>query len=100
MLPVFISHENLSALQKEIPADAFIGRREQCPFCGTDLHVCLNCVFYEPGAYNDCRESQAERVVDKSRSNFCDYFRFLDAKEKTGAPAVNAKDKLAALFKN
>lgn len=85
--------------KKEIPADAFIGRREPCPFCGTDLHVCLNCVFYEPGVYNDCRESQAERVLDKGRSNFCDYFCFRDAKENAGAPAVNAKDKLAALFK-
>lgn len=86
--------------KKEIPGDTPIGRQTPCPFCRADLHVCLNCVFYEPGTYNDCRESQAERVVDKSRSNFCDYFRFPDAKEKTGAPAFNAKDKLAALFKN
>lgn len=86
--------------KKEIPGDTPIGRQTQCPFCGADLHVCLNCVFYEPGVYNNCRESQAERVLDKSRSNFCDYFRFRNSKENAVASAVNAKDKLAALFKN
>ena len=24
---------------------------------------------------NECRENQAERVLDKERSNFCDYFK-------------------------
>jgi hypothetical protein len=24
---------------------------------------------------NECRENQADRVVEKERSNFCDYFR-------------------------
>jgi len=84
---------------KEIPADLFVGRQEQCPFCGSDLHSCLNCVFYEPGAYNDCREVQAERVLDKSRSNFCDFFRFRKESGKTGAMPMDPKDKLEALFK-
>jgi hypothetical protein len=53
-----------------------IGRRETCPLCGRDLHVCLCCRFYAPGTYNDCREPQAERVVVKDRSNFCDFFSF------------------------
>ena len=84
---------------KEIPADLFIGRQVQCPFCGTDLHSCLNCVFYERGIYNDCRESQAERVLDKNRSNFCDTFRFRTGAGKSGAPASDPRDKLEALFK-
>lgn len=85
--------------RKEIPADLFVGRQEQCPFCGTDLHSCLNCVFYEFGAYNDCREVQAERVIDKSRSNFCDFFRFRNESAGTGAGPVDPKNKLEALFK-
>jgi len=52
--------------KKEIAEDFFVGRQSQCPSCGTDLHCCLNCSFYELGAYNDCREPQAERVLDKS----------------------------------
>jgi hypothetical protein len=84
--------------RKEIPADLFVGRQEQCPFCRSDLHSCLNCTFYEHGAYNDCREVQAERIVDKSRSNFCDFFRF---RKESGTKAVSMdpKDKLEALFK-
>jgi len=53
-----------------------IGRREMCPHCGADLHACLNCRFYDPGAYNACREPQAERGLEKERANFCDYFAF------------------------
>ena len=33
------------------------------------------CDFYESGAHNDCRESSADMVTDKERSNFCDYYR-------------------------
>jgi hypothetical protein len=89
-----------AACQKEIPIDLRIGRRDLCPFCGADLHCCFNCVFFERGAYNDCRESQAERVLEKNRANFCDFFRF---KETTSAAAgrsgTSPKDKLEALFR-
>ena len=84
-----------------IELEGKIGRRETCPGCGKDLHVCRNCRFYDAQAYNACREPQAERVMDKDRSNFCDYFVFreeasnLDASEDK----PTAKDRLAALFK-
>ena len=78
----------------------YIGRRDLCPFCGADLHVCLNCRFYEPGAYNECREPQAERVLDKERSTFCDFFDFGDKGGPFGpAPKRSfAKDRLDAIF--
>lgn len=85
--------------RKEIPDDLFVGRQEQCPFCRSDLHSCLNCVFYERGAYNDCREPQAERVLDKDRSNFCDFFRFKNSVQREDELVTNPKDKLDALFK-
>lgn len=78
-----------------------VGRREACAFCGSDLHCCLNCAFYAPGTYNDCREPQAERVIEKNRSNFCDYFVFRDSasekKEQDGKESTKAK--LDSLFK-
>lgn len=52
------------------------GRAETCAACGADVHCCCNCAFYDPGSYNECRETQAERVLVKERSNFCDYFAF------------------------
>jgi hypothetical protein len=85
--------------KKEIVEDLFVGRQALCPSCGADLHCCLNCSFYEAGAYNDCREPQAERVLDKTRSNFCDFFRFKDSANSCGASDSNPKDKLEALFK-
>lgn len=59
---------------KEIPVTGTIGRRDECPGCHADLHVCKNCEFYDPKAYNECREPQADVVKEKDRANFCDYF--------------------------
>jgi predicted RNA-binding Zn-ribbon protein involved in translation (DUF1610 family) len=89
------------ACGKELQIERKVGRSEMCPHCGVDLHACLNCRFYNPGAYNDCTEPQAERVVEKGRSNFCDYFVFREKAGKgTGPEAVgNARSKLDALFK-
>jgi hypothetical protein len=84
--------------KKEITFESFVGRQELCPSCEADLHCCLNCVFYERGLYNDCRERQAERVLDKDRSNFCDFFRFRQTGHDNTAKQ-DAQDKLAALFK-
>ena len=59
---------------KEVPLLARVGRRDECPFCRADQHVCKNCAQYDESAYNSCREPQAERVLEKERSNYCDHF--------------------------
>jgi hypothetical protein len=51
------------------------GRQDTCPGCGRDTRACKGCIHFDPGSNNQCREPQAERVVDKEKSNFCDYFR-------------------------
>lgn len=33
------------------------------------------CVHYDVNAVDQCREDDAERVVEKARPNFCDYFK-------------------------
>lgn len=50
------------------------GRQDTCRKCGRDTKVCKNCEFFDPSYNNECRESQADRVVDKEKSCFCDYF--------------------------
>lgn len=85
-----------------IPAGESVGFREECEGCGRDLHVCLNCAHHDPTAYNECRESSAERVADRDRANRCDAFR---PAEPTGDPSVederaNALSALDALFKD
>lgn len=79
-----------------------LGHREDCPKCRTDLHVCKACTHYDPRAYNECRESQADRVVDKEKRNYCDYFAFADkasANAPASDPAASARKKLDDLFK-
>ncbi len=51
-----------------------VGFHAHCPQCYRPLHVCRNCSLYDPACNNQCRETMAERVVDKDRSNFCEYF--------------------------
>lgn len=63
------------------------------------MKVCLNCAFYEKGAYNDCRESSADRVVCKDKANFCEFFEFRDSDPSPGQKKEDPLDKLKSLFK-
>jgi hypothetical protein len=85
---------------REIVFEDRVGFREECPQCDRPLHACLNCTFYDPAYNNQCRETQAERVVDKHRANFCEYFRPRAAgAAKPVSPAATGRAKLDALFK-
>lgn len=75
---------------KELSFPGIIGRRDECPHCRADVHVCKNCEHYDPKVYNECRETQADVVREKDRANFCDYFT-----PRKGGNA--AEDKKAAL---
>lgn len=80
---------------------AVVGRRDECAKCRSDIHVCRNCKHYDKASYNECRESQAERVLEKDRSNFCDFFALRAGKpgDPSADPAAAAKRKLDDLFK-
>jgi len=89
------------ACGKELQIERKVGRSEACPHCGADLHVCLNCLFFSPAEYNQCREPQAERVVEKSRSNFCDYFTLAGGaiRGREASKKDDPRSRLDALFK-
>ncbi len=75
------------------------GRQDSCAKCGVDTHACLNCVNHHRSYNNECIESQADRVVDKEKSNFCDWFK-PRASAGEGAPSKDAlKAAAEALFK-
>lgn len=78
-----------------------VGRRDTCVSCSADLHCCYNCEFHDPSFHNQCRESQADRQVDKDRANFCDYFQFrhttAPGRPETGVEGARAS--LDALFR-
>ena len=58
------------------------------------------CEFYDANVPRQCREDGAEEVLDKDRSNFCDWFKpgseVFDATRANQATA--AKDAFATLF--
>lgn len=75
-----------------------VTRTEECPFCTVSLHCCKMCTFYDPKVYNECRESNADRIVDKEKANFCDYFNLSDGTNKEASKEDLLKS-AADLFK-
>ena len=76
------------------------GRSAECKSCGAELHVCRMCELYDPRVSQSCREPAAEEVVEKERSNFCEYFQarsdaYLPSDD---AAARAARAELDALF--
>lgn len=76
-----------------------VGFRDYCPRCDRALHACRNCDFYDPAYNNQCREPMAERVVDKERANFCEYFSSSRASARPSSPTATARSKLDDLFR-
>jgi hypothetical protein len=79
-----------------------VGRRDTCTKCDSDLHVCRNCRHFNPKAHNECDETQAEWVREKSRANYCEYFE--PRRGAQGSPDVeqgkeNARTRFEDLFK-
>lgn len=77
-----------------------ISRRDQCPQCSADIHVCKMCRHFDLNVPRQCREDGAEDVTDKERPNFCDWFvpdeNAFNPDRKTEADAAQAA--LHALF--
>ncbi len=91
-----------SACNAEIPlaSGERVGFRDSCPDCRADLHTCHNCDFHDPSAYNECRESNAERVSDRARGNRCDYFTPSErGGGRVAAEQQRARNRLGDLFK-
>lgn len=85
---------------RDLRADTDFGRQDSCPGCRASTHCCLNCAHYDPSRYNECTEPVADRVVDKEKANFCDYFKPGSGKPSPRQnPADAAKAVAEALFR-
>jgi hypothetical protein len=84
---------------QEVDDNNGIGRRDECVKCSGDLHCCLQCIFHDPAYHNQCRETQAEMVVEKDRSNFCGYFQFGRDEQEQTSTKFKVKASLEKLFK-
>lgn len=71
-------------------------RSSECPSCGKDLKICLNCDFYSKESHWECRESIKDPVREKDRSNYCDFFRLSkkSREKKENKEALDAFNKL------
>ncbi len=78
-----------------------VGFRDTCASCDADLHSCHNCAHHDPAAYNECRESSAERVSVRDRANRCDYFAPAERRGdgRAGREKQAARSALDDLFK-
>ncbi len=74
-------------------------RQDSCLKCHRDTHVCKNCIHYDRAYNNECKESSADRVVDKEKSNFCDYFSPSDRAGGEAKSVDQLKAAADALFK-
>jgi hypothetical protein len=56
------------------------------------------CKLFDQKVYNECIEPNADRVIDKEKANFCDYFSLSGSKLSTPTKEdlINSAD---ALFK-
>ncbi|MEK6774167.1 MAG: hypothetical protein AABY64_09505 [Bdellovibrionota bacterium] len=84
---------------KELSFTDRVSLREECPSCRADVHACRNCSFYDPKAYNECREPQAERVQDRDHANRCDYFSPGNNSGTGVSKADQLREAAEALFK-
>lgn len=62
--------------KKPVPLEAKsrLTSKDECPHCRISLRCCLNCRFYDEGKPNKCAEPQADRVTNKDKANYCNYF--------------------------
>lgn len=61
-----------------------VGRRDECPHCGTELRACIHCRHYEPSVAKECKEPFAEVPNDKESANFCELYQIGDGAERAG----------------
>jgi len=57
------------------------------------------CQFYDQKSYNECREPMADRVPDKEKANFCDYFKIGSSNTDAENKRQELLAKAQALFK-
>jgi len=77
-----------------------LSRRDECPSCMVNVHVCRMCIYFDTNVPRQCLEDGAEEVLDKVKVNFCDWFKpsttafdpVMSARES------QAKASLASLF--
>jgi hypothetical protein len=83
-------------------SDLKIGPETLCASCGSALHSCTNCTFFNTGARFECRKPITARVESKTKANHCRYFEpkvVRDLKAAQPEKTTDARSAFDALFK-
>ena len=56
-------------------ADPKIDKTTTCTSCGSALHSCTNCTFFNTGARLECKKPIPARVESKTKANECTFFK-------------------------
>jgi hypothetical protein len=80
---------------------ADVGATSTCGKCGVDLHACIQCDAFDPGATFECRQTIRVRVSPKDRRNDCSLFaaRVQVERETGSTPPTSARKAFDDLFK-
>jgi len=63
--------------------------RGNCPKCGTALHCCKQCTYFEPSTRFQCLKPVPVRISPKDQANECQLFKARVTVARDAAPAVN-----------
>lgn len=67
---------------------AGVNPKGKCPRCGTDLHCCKQCAYFDTGARFECMQPVPERIARKDQQNDCSFFQLRMTVEKDTAPSA------------
>jgi hypothetical protein len=73
-----------------------------CSSCGSPLHSCSNCSFFNTGARFECQKPIAKRIESKSKTNECKFFKpkaVRDLRSAQPEKPNDARSAFDALFK-
>lgn len=72
----------------------------QCPKCGFELHSCKQCVHFDPGSRNECRQPVPERVAKKDMRNTCTFYALKTTIERETSSSAARVDDARKAFEN
>jgi hypothetical protein len=72
-----------------------------CGKCGTDVHACVQCVYFDPGAHFQCMQTIPERIAKKDERNTCTLWEPRKTIERAthSVPTSSARQAFDDLFK-
>ena len=83
-------------LDHEVASDA------TCKECGSDLHTCTNCTYFDSSAPSECRKPVEVRIAKKAHRNACELFEAKTVQEfasdSEGVAPSDAKSAFDDLF--